>query len=160
MLRSALIHDQLELAGIPDVQGVWADEVGSGRLLIVVAIKQRYMGHARQAGFVASQCQAGAYFGRYVIVVDDDIDPTNLKEVIWAMSTRSDPASDIETIHKAWGSRLDPLYCTYPPGTMYNSRAIIDACRPFEHLATFPRVAASAPAELERVRKKWHQLWK
>lgn len=160
VLRSALIHDQLELAGIPGIRAVWADEVGSGRLLIVVAIKQRYMGHSRQAGFVASQCQAGAYFGRYVIVVDDDIDPTNLQEVIWAMATRSDPASDIEIIRKAWGSRLDPLYCTYAPGTMYNSRAIIDACRPFEHFATFPRVAASSPEELERVRKKWQDLWK
>ena len=160
VLRSALIHDQLELAGIPGVQAVWTDEVGSGRLLVVVAIKQRYMGHSRQAGFVASQCQAGAYFGRYVIVVDDDIDPTNLKEVIWAMATRSDPAMDIEIIRKTWGSRIDPLYCTYPPGTTYNSRAIIDACRPFEHLATFPRVAASSSAELERARKKWQHLWK
>lgn len=160
VLRSALIHDQLERAGIPDVSAVWADEVGSGRLLITVAIKQRYMGHSRQAGFVASQCQAGAYFGRYVIVVDDDIDPTNLKEVVWAMATRSDPASDVEIIRKSWGSRLDPLYCTYAPGTMYNSRAIIDACRPFEYLATFPRVVASPPEDLERVRKKWQDLWK
>lgn len=159
VLRSALIGDQLELAGVPGVKAVWADEVGGARQLITVAIKQRYMGHSRQAAYVASQCQAGAYFGRYVVVVDDDIDPTNLQEVMWAVVTRSDPGSDIEIMRRTTGSPIDPLACTYPPGTRYNTRAIIDACRPFEHLDKFPKVAASSPEELRQTQSKWSHIW-
>ena len=40
---------------------------------------------------MAAQCHAGAYLGRYVVVVDDDVDITNLNEVVWAMCTRSNP---------------------------------------------------------------------
>ena len=44
------------------------------RLLLAVAVNQRYPGHAKQAGHIASMCHVGAYCGRYTIVVDDDID--------------------------------------------------------------------------------------
>jgi len=78
----------LAKAGIPDVKGVWTHEVGGSRLFIAVSIKQRYLGHARQAGFIASQCQTGAYVGRYRGGVDEDIDPSDLNEVVWAMCTQ------------------------------------------------------------------------
>src|SRR5713226_5724985 len=95
-VRSAMIWQEIEAAGVPDVRGVWCHEAGGSRLLIFVSIKQRYPGHARQAGLVASYCHAGAYLGRYVIVVDDDIDVTNTNDVLWALCTRSDPEQDIE----------------------------------------------------------------
>src|SRR5207247_329656 len=82
--------------------------VGGCRLLNVVAIKQRYPGHARQAGNVAAMCRAGAYLGRLVIVVDDDIDVTDLDEVMWAVCTRSDPERSIALIKWAWSGPLDP----------------------------------------------------
>ena len=52
--------------------------------LTVLAIQQRYAGHAKQAGLAAVSCAASARNGRYVVVVDEDIDPSNLKEVLWA----------------------------------------------------------------------------
>ncbi|MBI2369119.1 MAG: UbiD family decarboxylase [Deltaproteobacteria bacterium] len=156
LLRSAMLHDVLEKAGVPEVRGVWFDEVGGGRLFVTVAIKQRYPGHARQAAFVASQCHIGAYMGRYVIVVDDDIDPTNLQEVMWAVCTRSDPEKDIDILRRTWGSKADPLL--RDPKAAFNSRAIIDACRPYEHLDEFPRVAQASPEETKRVRDKWKEL--
>jgi UbiD family decarboxylase len=140
-------------AGIPDIRGVWAHEVGGSRLFIAVSIKQRYLGHARQAGFVASQCQTGAYLGRYVVVVDEDIDPSDLQEVIWAMCTRSDPASDIEMIRRAWSSEADPLVRKGSPPC--NSRAIIDACRPYEWLDEFPPVVETSPDLLRAIKTKW-----
>ncbi len=158
VMRSALIEDQVKAAGIPGVVGVWADESGGARSLTIIAIKQRYFGHSRQAGYIASQCQAGAYYGRYVIVVDDDIDPSNIKEVMWAVATRSDPGSDIEIIHKAWGSQGDPLRFTYPPGTLFGTRGIIDACRSFEELKTFHEVAAITPEDREAILRKWHAV--
>lgn len=56
----------------------------------MTSIEQKYYGHATQAAAVACNCQSGALMTKYSIVVDDDIDPTNLNEVVWAMSTRSD----------------------------------------------------------------------
>ncbi len=90
---------------------------------------------------------------RYVVVVDDDIAPRSLDEVIWAISTRSDPAEDIEIMRRTWGSRLDPMLV---PGTPpHNSRAIVDACRPYERGDDFARVVRSDPAYLADVRRKW-----
>ena len=74
VVRSALLRENIQKAGVPDVTAAWAHEVGNARLLLAVAIKQRYPGHAKQAGHIAAMCHVGAYCGRYVIVVDDDID--------------------------------------------------------------------------------------
>jgi 4-hydroxy-3-polyprenylbenzoate decarboxylase len=140
--RSALLREDLIKAGIPDVTEAWEHEVGSGRLLIGVAIKQRYAGHSKQAGHVACQCHVGAYAGRYVIVVDDDIDVSNLEELMWAMITRSDPATSIDIITNAWSTPLDPRIDPErrARGDFTNSRAIIDACRPWYWRDKFPKV--------------------
>jgi 3-polyprenyl-4-hydroxybenzoate decarboxylase len=156
-MKSAMIYDALVKAGVSDVCGVWADECGGGRMLIVVSIKQRFCGHSRQAGAIAAQCREAAYMNRFVVVVDDDVDPTNLEEVVWAMCTRCDPAEDIDVLRKAWGSRADPLLDEGAPP--YNSRAIIDACRPFERIKHFPRVAEASPELLRQIESKWSGLF-
>ncbi|HEY8486406.1 MAG TPA: UbiD family decarboxylase [Limnochordales bacterium] len=158
VMRSALLHDALEAAGVPDVRAVWAHEVGGARMLTVVSIKQRYAGHARQAGHVASQCGVGAYLGRYTIVVDDDIDPANLQEVMWAVATRSDPEVDIDIIRGAMGSKNDPLSVAYRRKAPFSSRAIIDACRPFDFLEEFPPVAEASPELRRQVQARWREV--
>src|SRR5262249_31409197 len=85
--RCGAVWNQLEAAGIPEVKGVWAHEAGGSRFMLTVSIKQLYGGHAKQAGMGASHCHAGAYCNRWTIVVDDDIDPANINDVIWAMCT-------------------------------------------------------------------------
>jgi 4-hydroxy-3-polyprenylbenzoate decarboxylase len=157
LLKSAMIRDELVKVGVRDVRGVWAHEVCGGRLLIVVSIKQRFCGHSRQAGFMAAQCPAAAYMNRFVIVVDDDVDPMNLEEVMWAVSTRCEPAEDIEIMRKSWGSKVDPMLAD--PAVPYNTRALIDACRPFEKLNTFPRVAQSTPRQVRETVTKWKALF-
>jgi 4-hydroxy-3-polyprenylbenzoate decarboxylase len=157
LLESAMIRDELVKVGVRDVRGVWAHEVCGGRLLIVVSIKQRFCGHSRQAGFMAAQCPAAAYMNRFVIVVDDDVDPMNLEEVMWAVSTRCEPSEDIEIMRKSWGSKVDPMLAD--PAVPYNTRALIDACRPFERLNTFPRVAQSTPRQVRETVAKWKTLF-
>ena len=158
-LYSALTHDALEASGLPGVSQVWFPEEGTGRLLQVVAIKQRYFGHAKQAALLCSQVQPAAYLGRMTVVVDDDIDPTNLSEVVWAIVTRADPNRGYTALDRCWGSPIDPLKQLYPADTLYSGRMIIDACRPFEHLETFPPVAASSPELLNEVWEKWRHLF-
>jgi len=158
--RSALIRQYLQKAGVPDVKAVWAHEVGGSRMLLGVSITQRYAGHAKQAGHVAAQCHAGAYAGKWVIVVDDDIDVSDLEDLMWATLTRSDPATSIDIITNAWSTPLDPRI---PPeekdkGNTTNSRAIIDACRPFHWRDKFPKVNMPTPEKMLEARKKFGYL--
>jgi len=147
---------------VPDVKAAWAHEVGTARMLLGVAIKQRYAGHSKQAGHVASQCHVGAYAGKYVIVVDDDIDVSNLEELMWAMITRSDPATSIDFIRGAWSTPLDPRLDPEERarGNFTNSRAIIDACRPFHWRDKFPRVNQMSPEAQRKAREKFGYLLK
>ena len=153
--KAATIWEEMEKAGLPGVTGVWSHEAGGSRMFNVVAIKQMYPGHARQAGHLAFACHAGNYLGRWVVVVDDDIDPTNTFEVIWALSTRCDPATSIDIIGKAWSGPLDPVL---PKGVVENSRAVIDACRPWSRKDSFPPVAEASKEVMAETYKKWRFL--
>ena len=157
VVRSGLLKVQLEKAGLSGIKATWAHEVGGSRMLLAIAIEQRYAGHATQVGHVASQCHVGAYVGKYVIVVDDDIDVSNLEDLIWAMVTRSDPATSIDIIHNAWAHFADPRI--HPEdkakGKLTNSRAIIDATRPYEWRDRFPWVNMPSP---ERARRTWEKF--
>jgi len=152
-LRSALLRREIRLAGVPDVTAAWCHGVGGCRLLNAVAIKQRYPGHARQAGHVAAMCRAGAYLGRLVIVVDEDIDVTDLGEVMWAVCTRSDPDRSLDIIRRAWSGPLDPAI--HPDSKGFNSRLIIDATRPYEWRDQFPPAIGPEPAYKKETRDKW-----
>jgi UbiD family decarboxylase len=159
-MRSAMIWDALEAAGVPAVRGVWCHEAGYTRALNVVSISQAYLGHAQQAGLVASQVAAGAFGGKYTIVVDDDIDPGNLEQVMWAMCTRTDPAESIEFIRHSWGMALDPMV-EFGPGERLDalpmSRAVINACQPYKRRAegTFAVAVTVPPAVAARVTEKY-----
>ena len=155
VIKSALIWDQVEKAGLPGVKGVWCHEAGGGRLFNIIAIEQKYEGHSKQAAMLAANVHAGNYLGRFVTVVDDDIDPTNTFDIIWAIASRCDPDEDIDIIRKAWGGALDPRKKV---GDNFNSRAIVDACRPFDWKDEFPPVAESSPELLAKTMKKWGHL--
>jgi 4-hydroxy-3-polyprenylbenzoate decarboxylase len=102
----------------------------------------------KQAGMIASQCFSGGYQNRFTIVVDDDIDPTRIDDVVWALSTRCDPAGDIDIQRRNWSSALDPMI--HPDSKSFlNSRAVVDACRPYEWRDKFPEVAETS-AELRK----------
>ena len=159
LIRSVMVKESLVKDGLPDVRGVWFHEVAGVNFFAVVSIKQRFPGHARQAAYMTAQCQAAAgHLGRYVVVVDDDIDPSNLADVIWAMGTRTNPERDIDLLRNTFSSTLDPVY---PKGTrkFFGSRAVIDACRPYDWIEDFPKVAESSEEEKQKVIKKWKELF-
>lgn len=152
-IKSANIWKALDQAGILGITGVWGHLPGAVQMFIAVSVKQQYAGHSRQAGHVATQCQSGAYLGRYTVVVDDDIDVTDLNEVLWALCTRSDPQRSIDSIPQSWSGPLDPVL---PPGSKNsNSRAIIDACKPFEWKDKFPEVCAPSRERFQKAYDKW-----
>jgi UbiD family decarboxylase len=158
-LRSAIVWNQLEGAGIPGIKGVWAHEAGGGRLLLIVAVKQMYPGHSRQAGLVASQCHGGAYTNRWVVVVDEDVDITDTNQWLWATLTRCDPVEDVEILRKCWSTHLDPLAYPLDKGRYFNNRMIFDACRSFERKDTFPPVVVVSPRDEANAKAKWPELF-
>ena len=149
--RAASIWSQLEMAGVTDVVGVWQHV---SQLMTVVALKQRYAGHAKRAALIAA---ANSYMGRLVVVVDEDVDPSNLNDVMWAIATRCEPAEQIDIVREAWSSALDPRI---PPqekarGVTSHSKAIIEACRPFAWIDQFPPASALSQDEARAIEEKW-----
>jgi UbiD family decarboxylase len=160
LMKSVSVKESLIKDGIPDVRGVWYHESAGVNFFVVVSIRQRYPGHARQAAYVAAQCQAaGNHLGRYVVVVDEDIDPTDLNEVIWAIGTRSNPEKDFEVIRNTYASPLDPIYPKQAGKVLFGARAIIDACRPYDWISDFPKVAQSSAEVRQQVLEKWRELF-
>jgi UbiD family decarboxylase len=155
-LRAANIWSNLEAVGVTDVVGVWQHVA---QLMTVVAIRQRYAGHAKRAGLIAA---ANSYMARLIVVVDDDIDPSNLGEVLWAVTTRCEPSEQIDIVRDAWSSILDPRI---PPerkmaGATSHSKAIIDACRPFAWKDKYPPTSSLTPEEARAIETKWQEALK
>jgi UbiD family decarboxylase len=155
VLRSAMVKQNMTAAGVPEVAQVWCHEIGGSRLLHGVAIKQKYPGHATQAGFIAAQCGAAAYASKYVIVVDDDVDVTNLDHLLWAMLTRTEPKESIQFIQNAWDSPADPRLAPEKRavGDMTHSVAVINACKPYHWRDKFPP-SNTPSAEVTRTAKE------
>ena len=160
-LRAAMLWDELEKAGIPGVTGAWSHEAGGGRFFNVISIKQMYPGHAKQVGHATTTIHAGAYANRYVVVVDDDIDPTDTNEVIWALCTRTDVVEDVDILKRMWSTSLDPMAYAGEAGggRYYNNCMIIDACRPYDRLDSFPAVVRKTQEEAQEMRARWPELF-
>jgi UbiD family decarboxylase len=165
-LGAAALWDQLESAGIPNVMGVWSFVFGGvAGPFIVIAIKQAYLGHAKQTLVAASGARAGAYGGKFYVVVDEDVDITNLHDVIWAMATRCDPGEAIDIVRGIWTSPADPAIRpgkrAMAPGqtTLRHGyvmdRVLIDGCRPYAWLDEFPKVNSFPTALKQQMIAKW-----
>jgi 4-hydroxy-3-polyprenylbenzoate decarboxylase len=63
--------------------------------LAVVSMKKQYPGHAKRVMFGVWSFLRQFMYTKLVIVVDDDIDARDWREVIWALSTRVDPVRDV-----------------------------------------------------------------
>ena len=154
--EGGILWDQLEAAGVAGVKGAYIHNA----FLAVVAIEQRYAGHAKQTGMATLGCAAAARNGRFIVIVDDDIDPSNMKEVWWAMTSRCNPASDIDIIDNCWASPLDPRMPrdVSKTGPHVNSRAIVQAVRPWAWRGEFPAVNRIDADQREAVVEKFKEL--
>ena len=151
-LRAALVESQLRAAGVPLVTGVWCPPESGNRMMTVIAIDQAYPGHAKQALLVGGQTGATAYAGRYVVVVDSDIEITNIHDVLWAMFTRVDPARDVTIVDRTWSGPLDPAI--HPDQRGFNSRILIDATKPWEWRDRFAESVVT-PDMARAARERW-----
>jgi 4-hydroxy-3-polyprenylbenzoate decarboxylase len=150
-LRAASIWTNLESAGVTDVVGAWQHV---SQLMTVIALEQRYDGHSKRAGLIAA---AQSYMGRIVVTVDDDVDPSNLADVMWAIATRCEPSESVDIVRRGWSSALDPRITAEDRerGRTAHSKMIIDACKPFCWKDEFPRTSALTPDDARAIEDRW-----
>jgi 4-hydroxy-3-polyprenylbenzoate decarboxylase len=82
----------------PEIVDFWLPPEGCSYRVAVVSIKKAYPGHAKRVMMGVWSFLRQFVYTKWVIVVDDDINARDWKEVIWAMSTRMDPVRDITMI--------------------------------------------------------------
>jgi len=155
------LWNQLEKVGVPGIKGVWVHGRGA-RVISVVSIKQMYLGHARQVNALAAALlSGGALAGKWSIVVDDDIDPSDWEDVLWALCTRCDPETQIEIVPGFLTSPLDP---SIPPEkrerrNFTTAKVMINACRPWHWMKDFAEVNLASPELRKKVFDKWSKLF-
>ena len=96
--------------------------------------------------------------GRFVILVDEDIDPSDLKDVFWAITSRCDPATQTQVMHDFPTSDINPRVAPEDrdAGRFVASRIVIDACRPFRWLKEFPATNVMSQEKKKQISAKWH----
>ncbi len=79
---------------------------------------------------IAAGCAIASINLRFIIVVDDDIDPSNLSEVMWAVGTRSDVENAVDIIRGCRSSTTDPTLSLQKrkESQLVHSMGIILAC--------------------------------
>ncbi len=144
---------------IPGIVGVWCPNEMRGLIMTIVSIKQMYHGHAKQIAMRVAGSKI-SQLGKFIVIVDEDIDPSNMTEVLWAIATRCDPENAIDIINGFCGMRSDPLL--HPEkkerNELYYSKAIMYACKPYSWIDKFPKSIKSDIGELEKIDKKWGKI--
>lgn len=155
IMKSARLWDDLDRYGIPGIAGVWTvPAAASGFGMVVVSLEQRYAGHASQVLALAAQAPSTAYYTKWIVAVDEDVDPTNLNEVIWAMSTRCNPVADIDILRNTWSTWLDPTQ-NPPEERPWGSKALINACKQHRYLEVFSRRTTLRRQTWEGLAARW-----
>jgi UbiD family decarboxylase len=158
IIRSARIWDDLDKLGVPGIAGVYAHPAGAGGFgMTVLSMEQRYAGHAAQALALAAQVPGGAYYTKWIIAVDEDVDPTDMDQVIWALSSRCNPIDDIDILRNTWSTWLDPTQ-NPPEKRPYGSKALINACKEHRYLPVFSKRTALRKEIYDKVAAQWKKL--
>jgi len=158
VIRSAKIWDDLDKLGIPGIRGVYSHPAAAGGFgMTVISLEQRHAGHAAQVLALAGQVPGGAYYTKWIIAVDDDIDPTDMNQVIWAMASRCNPIDDIDILRNTWSTWLDPTQ-NPPENRPYGSKALINACKEHRYIPVFSKRTTLRKSIYERVAHRWKEL--
>ncbi|MEC1503523.1 non-oxidative hydroxyarylic acid decarboxylases subunit C [Bacillus sonorensis] len=119
-------------------------------LIAIVSTKSRYGGFAKAVGMRALTTPHGLGYCKMVIVVDEDVDPFNLPQVMWALSTKMHPKHDAVIIPDLSVLALDPG--SEPAGITH--KMILDATTP---VAPETRGHYSQPLDSPVNTKEWEK---
>lgn len=91
----------------PEIIDFWLPPEACSYRIAVITMKKAYAGHAKRVMMGAWSYLRQFMYTKWVIVLDDDIDARDWKDVMWAVSTRMDPARDIVSIENTPIDYLD-----------------------------------------------------
>ncbi|HEX4742679.1 MAG TPA: UbiD family decarboxylase [Caulobacteraceae bacterium] len=143
-------------AQFPEIVDFWLPPEGCSYRIAVISMKKAYPGHAKRVMMGAWSYLRQFMYTKWVIVVDDDVDARSWKDVMWALSTRMDPARDIALIEN---TPIDYLDFASPQSGL-GSKIGLDATNkwPPETSREWGRRIAMDPAVVEAVDSKWGNL--
>jgi 4-hydroxy-3-polyprenylbenzoate decarboxylase len=140
----------------PEIVDFYLPPEGCSYRLATVSIRKQYSGHAKRVMFGIWSFLRQFMYTKFIIVVDDDVDIRDWKEVIWAMTTRVDAARDTLI---AENTPIDYLDFASPVSGL-GSKMGIDATSkwPGETTRTWGTPIAMDGAVKARVDALWQEL--
>jgi len=140
----------------PEIVDFWLPPEGCSYRIAVVSMKKAYAGHAKRVMMGVWSYLRQFMYTKWVIVVDDDIDARDWKDVMWAIATRMDPARDITVIEN---TPIDYLDFASPQSGL-GSKIGLDATDkwPPETDREWGRKLGMDRAVIEAVTEKWRSL--
>jgi len=140
----------------PEIVDFWLPPEGCSYRIAVVSMKKAYPGHAKRVMLGVWSYLRQFMYTKWVIVVDDDIDARDWKDVMWAVSTRMDPARDITLVEN---TPIDYLDFASPESGL-GSKIGLDATNKVapETKREWGRKLAMDPEVVRRVTEMWPDL--
>jgi 4-hydroxy-3-polyprenylbenzoate decarboxylase len=140
----------------PEIVDFWLPPEGCSYRIAVVSMKKAYPGHAKRVMMAVWSYLRQFMYTKWVIVVDDDINARDWKDVMWAVSTRMDPARDVTLIEH---TPIDYLDFASPQSGL-GSKIGLDATNklPPETNREWGRKIAMDEDVIRKVTDKWSSL--
>jgi 4-hydroxy-3-polyprenylbenzoate decarboxylase len=143
-------------AQFPEIVDFWLPPEGCSYRIAVVSMTKAYPGHAKRVMMAVWSYLRQFMYTKWVIVVDDDIDARDWKDVMWAISTRMDPARDITIVES---TPIDYLDFASPESGL-GSKIGLDATNKWapETTRDWGRLIRMDDAVVRTVTEKWPKL--
>ena len=140
----------------PEIVDFYLPPEGCSYRMAVVTMKKEYPGHAKRVMFGVWSFLRQFMYTKFVLVTDDDVDARSWTDVVWALTTRVDPARDTVLVERTPIDYLDFA----SPEVGLGSKMGIDATRkwPGETHRTWGRPIAMDPEVRRRVDALWGEL--
>jgi 4-hydroxy-3-polyprenylbenzoate decarboxylase len=141
----------------PEITDFYLPPEGCSYRMAVVRMKKQYAGHAKRVMFGVWSFLRQFMYTKFIVVVDDDVDVRDWKEVIWAITTRVDPSRDTVMVEN---TPIDYLDFASPVSGL-GSKMGIDATDkwPGETTREWGRTISMDPAVKARVDEMWGTLF-
>jgi 4-hydroxy-3-polyprenylbenzoate decarboxylase len=140
----------------PEILDFYLPPEGCSYRLAVVRMRKQYPGHAKRVMFGIWSYLRQFMYTKFIIVCDDDVDVRDWKEVVWALTTRADPARDSVVVEN---TPIDYLDFASPVSGL-GSKMGIDATNkwPGETGRRWGRPIVMDSAVKRRVDSLWREL--
>lgn len=141
----------------PEITDFYLPPEGCSYRMAVISMKKQYAGHAKRVMFGTWSYLRQFMYTKFVIVVDDDVDARNWQDVIWAMTTRMDPARDTTLLEN---TPIDYLDFASPVSGL-GSKVGFDATHkwPGETNREWGKPIIMSPDIVTKIDQLWDQLF-